>query len=191
MPATPPTRVGVKLTYHSPYRGGTKAWSQLWHFTGPDWASSAQFDTLVDALVAQLQGLIPSDTSIVEAIAYNAGSFVPVFTYVHTWTGTSTATSANRGALEDSALVKFTTTQRSVKNHPIYLFKWFHAVYNGGSGAWETLLAGLKTNINSNMNTVLAGLSDGTNTRQYCGPFGAVAQTRVTEDYIHTREFPT
>lgn len=189
--ATAPTRVGVKLIFHSPYRGGTKAWSQLWHFTGADWSGQSQFNTLVDALVAQLQGLIPSDTSIVEAIGYNAGSSVPVFTYTHTWTGTSSATSSARGALEDCALVKFTTTQRSKKNHPIYLFKWFHAVYNAGAGSNETLLAGLKTNINANMNTILAGLSDGTNTRQYCGPFGAVAQSRITEDYIHCREFPT
>lgn len=189
MPA--PTRVGVKLIFHSPYRGGTKQWSQLWHFTGPDWASSGQFNTLVDALVAQIQGLIPSDSSIEEAIGYNSGSSVPVYTYTHTWTGTSTATSSNRGALEDCALVKFTTTQRSSKNHPIYLFKWFRPAYNAGSGAWETLLSGLKSNIASNMNTILAGLSDGTNTRQYCGPFGAVAQTRVVEDYVHTREFPT
>lgn len=187
-----PTRVGVKLVFSSPYRGGTKVWSQLWHFDGPTtWASSGQFQTLVDNLVAQIQGLLPSDTSITEAIAYNAGSSVPVYTYTHTWTGTSTATTGRRQALEACALVKFTTTQRSTKNHPIYLFKWFHAVFSSGTGTYEALDSGLKTNIQNNMTTILGGLSDGTNTRQYCGPFGAVAQSRIVEPDLHMREFPT
>lgn len=189
--ATPATRVGVKLTFSSPYRGGTKHWSQLWHFTGPDWASSAQFNTLVDALVAQLQGLISSETSIISATGYNSGSSLPVYTYTHTWTGTSTATNSTKMPLEGCALIKFTTTQRSSKNHPIYLFKWLHAVYAAGASTPETLLTGLRSNILSNMSTVLAGLSDGTNTRQYCGPFGAVAQTRDVNTSVHMREFPT
>jgi len=190
--ATPPTRVGVKLRFNSPYRGGTKDWSQLWHFDGPTtWASSGQFQTLVDALVAQVRGLLPSTTTIVDAVAYNAGSSVPVYTYTRNLAGTSSASGGVVAPLETCALVKFTTTQRSTKNHPIYLFKWFHAVRSGGSGAADTLDSGLGGNIASNMTTVLAGLSDGTNTRSYCGPFGAVAQSRTVETYVHMREFPT
>lgn len=189
--ATPPTRVGVKLGFTSPYRGGTKAWSQLWHFTGPDWASAGQFTSLRTALLAQLTGLLPSDTHAVSATGYNPGSSVPVFSDSFSTAGSSSASGGVVTPLEACALVKFTTTQRSTKNHPIYLMKWIRAVRAGGSGAAETLDSGLKSNISSNMTTILAGLSDGTNTRQYCGPFGAVAQTRVVEDYVHMREFPT
>lgn len=181
----------MKLSFTSPYRGGTKTWSQLWHFTGPDWANAGQFTTLRTALLGQITGLLPSDTHAVSATAYNAGSSVPVFTDTFSTAGSSTASGGVVTPLEDCALVKFTTTQRTTKNHPIYLFKWFRAVRAGGAGAAETLDSGLKGNINSNMGTILAGLSDGTNTRQYCGPFGAVAQTRIVETYVHAREFPT
>lgn len=190
--ATAPTRVGVKVTWSSPYRGGTKQWSQLWHFDGPTtWSGSTEFDTFTDALKGQLLGLLPSDTTLVEMVGYNAGSFVPVYTHGYSLAGTSSASGGVVTPLEDCALVRFTTTQRSSKNHPIYLFKWFHAVRAGGSGSAETLDSGLKSNINSNMGTILGGLSDGTNTRFYCGPFGAVAQTRTVETYTHAREFPT
>lgn len=190
--ATAPTRVGVKVVWSSPYRGGTKVWSQLWHFDGPTtWSGQSQFDTFAIALEGQLLGLLPSDTTLVEMVGYNAGSFVPVFTHSFALAGTSSASSGVVTPLEAAALVRFTTTQRSSKNHPIYLFKWFHAVRAGGSGAAETLDSGLKGNINSNMGTIIGGLSDGTQNRFYCGPFGAVAQTRLVETYVHMREFPT
>jgi hypothetical protein len=187
-----PTRVGCKVTFSSPYRGGTKTWSQLWHFDGPtSWASQGQFDTFAIALKGQLLGLLPSGSTLVGMTGYNAGSSVPVFTHSFNLAGTSSASGGVAASLEMCALVRFTTTQRSSKNHPVYLFKWFHSVRVGAAGSTETLDAGLAGNINSNMGTIIGGLSDGTNTRFYCGPFGAVAQTRLVETYVHAREFPT
>lgn len=189
MPVPMPTRVGAKLRFTSPYRGGVKEWSQLWHFTGADWTLTT-FNNLTDALIAQLQGLLPPDTTIVGRVGYNPGSSVPVFDEGLALAGTSTATGSDRAPLEACALVRFGTTARSIKNHPIYLFKWFHAVYVVDPANAEKLLTGLRSNMQSNMTTILAGLSDGTTTRDYCGPFGAVAQDRLVEEYVHMREFP-
>jgi hypothetical protein len=134
---------------------------------------------------------MPSTTTLVEMVAYNAGSSVPVYTQSWGNAGTSSASGGVVPPLEMCALVRFATTARSSKNHPIYLFKWFHAVRSGGGGAEETLDSGLKGNINSNMGTIIGGMSDGTQNRFYCGPFGAVAQSRLVETYVHAREFPT
>lgn len=191
MPTVPPTQAGVKIVFQTPYRSGTKEWSQLWHFTGGSWQDSAHFVALYNALKAQLQGLLPSRTTFVEAVGYNPGSFVPVFTHTDGANGSSSVAGVPFAPLEAAMLARFSTTQRSTKNHPIYLYKWFHGIWTAGTTTPDQPPAGAISNMNSNLTTILAGLSDGTLTRDYCGPRGAVAQSRLVLPDLHMREFPT
>jgi hypothetical protein len=88
-------------------------------------------------------------------------------------------------------LWRFTTDQRTAKNHPIYLFKWFHGTQNDGLTSPDSLRNGIHSTAGGVAAALVTGVSDGTNTRVYCGPRGAVAQSSTVMPLLHMREFPT
>lgn len=186
--ATPPSG---KLVWQSPYRGGTRLWSNRYYVTGPDWSGSTQFHTWVDAVWGQLQGATLAATTLVEAVAYQGGSDLPFDTYSIGAAGTKSLGTSWRAPLEECLLLKFTTTARSTKNHPIYLFKFIHCVPTGGATSPDIPDSGYVSTATSRYGNFVSGLSDGTNNRILCGPRGAVAQSMVVETYLHHRDFPT
>ncbi len=181
----------MKITYSFSWRSGTRTWSQLWHWNGPSWASQAQFDTFTTNFWNDIKTGIPARVTAVSTTAYNAGSFLPVYTHSLAAAGTYTDTTNPQAPGEACMLWRFTTDARTTKNHPIYLFKWFHGMQTDGLTAPDTLRAGIQSTNASHLATILAGISDGTNTRFYTGPFGAVAQTGTVNTLLHMREFPT
>jgi hypothetical protein len=189
--STPPTQAGLKAVFSFAWRGGTRQWSQLYHWTQGSWQDQGHFNALSDAWWNLLKGGIPARNTLVETIAYNPGSFLPVYTKSYGSAGTYTDTSNPQALGEACMLAKFTTDQRTSKNHPIYLFKWFHGVQSQGSTAPDELRSGLDSTMAGNLTTLMGGLSDGTLTRKYCGPFGAVAQASSVNPELHVREFPT
>lgn len=190
MPAAP-TQAGIKLTFSFSYQGNTKVWSQLWHFTGGSWQDQTHFNALSDALWNQVKTVTCSRVTLVSSTGYNPGSFLPVYTKSYSAAGTYTDTSNPQAHGEACMLWRFTTDQRSTKNHPIYLYKWFHGTQSDGSTSPDTLRAGIHSSAAPPIAAILAGLSDGTLTRIYAGPRGAVAQSGTCNTLLHVREFPT
>lgn len=188
---TPPTQAGLKAVFSFSWRGGTKQWSQLYHWTQGSWQDNGHFNTLSDAWWNLIKGGIPARNTLVETIAYNPGSFLPVYTKAYGSAGTYTDTSNPQATGEACMLWRMTTDQRTSKNHPIYLFKWFHGVQDDGASSPDLLRSGLLTTNQGNATSLMSGLSDGTLTRKYCGPFGAVAQAASVNAQLHIREFPT
>lgn len=190
--ATPPTRVGVKVNYHFSWRGSTKPWSQLYHFDGPtSWSDQTHFDTFCTNLWNSIKVAIPARVTADTMTGYNAGSFLPVFTHSVAANGGYSDTTNPQAPGEACMLWRFTTDQRTTKNHPIYLFKWFHGMQTDGATSPDTLRAGIHSTAAGSVSDLLAGYSDGTNTRKYCGPRGAVAQSGTCMTLLHMREFPT
>jgi len=187
MAATP----SIKFLMQSSYRGGTKAWSNRYHFTGGVPADAAHWLALYNAVVADLKACWkPGETIIEGAIGYNAGSDVPV------WSGGAvTACTAPWGGgplcpLADAALVRYSTTARSSKNHPVYLFNYYHAVHRDPGSDVELLDSPQKSDFLGLANNWVAGYSDGTNTYKRAGPNGATAVGNEVEPYITHRDFP-
>lgn len=189
--AVPPDQAGIKLTFSFSWRGSTKNWSQLYHLTQGSWQDQGHFNAASDALWNLLKTAIPSRNTLVSSTGYNPGSFLPVFSKSYGAAGTFTDTANPQATGEACMLVKFTTTQRTTKNHPIYLFKWFHGVQSEGTTSPDTLRSGIRTTMQGQIDTLMGGISDGTLTRKYCGPFGAVAQVGTVNTLLHIREFPT
>lgn len=189
--STAPTQAGIKLVFSFLWRGGTRQWSQLYHFTQGAWQDQGHFNALSDALWNVVKSGVPARNTLVETIAYNPGSFLPVYTSSYGAAGTYTDTANPQAPGEACMLWKMTTDQRTTKNHPIYLFKWWHGMQTDGATSPDTLRAGIQTTNAGHATTLMAGLSDGTLTRKYCGPFGAVAQSASVNTQLHIREFPT
>lgn len=173
------------------WRGGTREWSNLWHFTQGSWQDQTHFNAFSDAWWNYIKQFTCARVTMVDTTGYDPGSFLPVFTKAYGAAGTYTDTSNPQAAGEMCLLWRFTTDQRTTKNHPIYLYKWFHGTQTDGATAPDTLRNGIKSTADGQITNVLSGASDGTLTRHYCGPFGAVAQSGTTNVHLIAREFPT
>lgn len=186
MAATPSVRIVKSFNY----RGQTQLWSNRYHITGGSVPDQSHFNTLADNITADEKQCLPSDVSIVEAIYYNAGSDVPVFSKSYSLAGTMTpAGSSRRQAGDVTALVRYATAARSSKNHPVYLFNYYHACFTASSGN-DTLESGQSADLLSYGNQWITGYSDGATTYHRAGPNGAAATGVEVEQYVTHRDFP-
>jgi hypothetical protein len=183
-------QASVKFTFTSPYEGGTKTWSTRLHVTGGNWQDQTHFNAFSDAVWTDWKSATDTHTTLVSATGYNGGSDLPVFSKSYNQAGTYTGTNP-RAALEMCILIRFTTTQRSSRNHPIYLYNWIHCVQIDSGTTPEVPLGGQKAAWTTRATSLVSGYSDGTLNRIRCGPNGAVAQSGAAETYLHHRDFPT
>jgi len=190
MPTTPPSQPSIKVTVRSPRRGGTVEWSNRWFFTGAN-LTSGQFAALVALLEAEYKLILPTTSTIILYTQYDAGSDVPVATSSVSVAGTLASTGRQFTPSDAAWLMRFSTSQRTSKNHPIYLFKYFHAVMIDTGGDGDSVAALQKSRGDSFANDVVTGFNDGTATRHITGPYGAVAIGQVVSSYVHHRDFPT
>lgn len=184
--ATPSIRI-VKTI---PWQGGTKTISNRYHFNGGTPASDSAWHTLMDNVTAAEKLIYVSTQHIVEAIGYAAGSDVPVSTKTYSLPGTFSTPTAGAQMGEVCALARWPTTARTSKNHPIYLFNYWHGVYVDTSGDNELLLAAQKTLMTTYANAWVTGFSDGTLTLVRAGPNGATGLTATVGTYVTVHEFP-
>lgn len=190
MTPAPSTRPSIKILYTIPYRGGSRTWSVRFHFSGGTPANSSAWAALALALRNDLKAGVSSGLSIIGSVGYAAGSEVPVWSETVSVAGTLASGTPATG--DSATMVRWTTDARSTKNHPIYLFNWFHGASWSGSGSSDTLLAAQKTvydNFAAKFASGGAGYSDGTNTYHRCGPYGAVGLVGSCNEYVRHRDF--
>ncbi len=190
MAVTPPSQPSIKVTVQSPRRGGTVNWSNRWFFTGSNF-TGGQFTALVALLQAEYTLVVPTTSTIIEYTRYDSGSDVPVTTNSVSVAGTLAATGRQYLPSDCAVLMRFSTSQRTSKNHPIYLFKYFHAVMEDTSGNGESVATLQKSRYDAFANDAVSGFNDGTSTRHITGPYGAVAIGQTVSAYVHHRDFPT
>lgn len=180
------------------YRGATRLWSNRYHVTGPTTITATPFGTFADAVVNDELDCLDGNVTVVRADwadASTATSTNPhgIVTQTKNYSvgGNISASGKVRCPGDCATFIRYSTTQRSSKNKPIYLWNWYHGVMYTSGGAQDTLDATMKTAIEEYGTDWLAGFSDGTNTRIRCGPRGAVAQARTVPATIRHRDFPT
>lgn len=188
MAATP----SIKVVKQTPFKGGSRQWSNRYHFNGGTPADAAHWHTLMDNVTAAEKLALNIDTTIVEAWGYAAGSEVPVANKVYSLAGTlSPASSFQKCPLEVAALIRWSTAARTSKNHPIYLFSYIHAVYiNGAASDFDHLDANQKSTLQTYASAWISGFSDGSITAVRASPNGAVATGSIVEEYVTHRDFP-
>lgn len=185
VPATP----SIKVFKSFGYRDVTRQWSNRYHFNGGTPADAAHWTTLSDAIVTAEKILYDNVMTIVKTVGYAAGSDVPVFTKTYSTVGTLVTTGGQKAPGDAAALIRYATTARTPKNHPVYLFNYFHGVYNTSTDN-DRILAGQITNYGTYAGDWLSGFSDGTNTYVRAGPNGATATGSLVETFITHRDFP-
>lgn len=191
MAATGSIRVVKQFTY----RGETREFSNRYFFTGHTPSNSTEWTGLSDALVALEAPCYPPTASggaeIVHTYGYDVGSDVPVFDKAYTTDGTCSTSLAQTVPGDVAALVRYSTAARSSKNHPIYLFNYYHAAQTaGGAGGKDTVAATTKTGLDALADAWVNGISDGTNFYSRTSPVGHNATGYVTESLLTHRDLP-
>jgi hypothetical protein len=186
MAPTPSVRIDKAFTY----RGAERIFSNRYHFNGGVPADNTHWNTLFDAITAAEKLVFENYVEIRKATAFAAGSELPV----HDKTYTLTCTGSFAGSVpvpgDCAALVRYSTTARSSKNHPIYLFNYYHGATLTESNGPDLLNAAQLTALQAYADAWLAGFSDGTITAVRAGPNGATATSRLVSANIHHRDFP-
>jgi len=189
--ATPDTKNSIVIYKEGSYRGGTKRWSNRYHFEGALPTDQTQFETWADLIGASEKTCFQSTLTIVEVVCYDASTATStnphgdaVFVKTYTTAGTLTPGSGDTDAPGDCAsLVRYSTDARSAKNHPVYLFNYYHNAMQQ-SGTADTLATAQKTALETYATAWVTGfVLDGTH-RERCGTRGAVAAGRRANQSI-------
>lgn len=175
-----------------PFKGGTREFSNRYHFNGGTPADDTHWHTLFDAVVAAEKLVHHSTVEIVDVIGYAAGSDVPVSSKTYTTAGTGSGDSDGSFAPGECAILeRYTTAARSTKNHPIYLFSYYHHVQvKTGSTGCDLVDPAFVTLHDTYAAAWLTGFSDGTITAVRASPQGAAATGHHTDEYVTHRDFP-
>ena len=176
-----------------PFIGRVVRWSNRYHFSGGTPASDSAWQTLFDNVSADELVMYDARSVIVEAHGYAAGSDLPVWTWTGSTAGSFTGTGAHACPADCVGIIRWETDQVTSKNHPIYLFNYYHGVFNGdgtGDSQWDMVFGSQHSRYQTFGSNWITGYSDGTNTYHRAGPNGAVAQSRFVSTYISHRDFP-
>lgn len=183
------TQASLKVTKTFTYLGVTRSWSNRYYLNASSIDTQAHFNTLADAVVTAEKAIHAPQTTITLVSYYAPGSEVAVWTRTYSTIGTFTPT-GQRAPGDVAQLVRYTTTQRSTKNHPIYLFNYYHGCDVQTQPNQDKSTTAYATALGTYANSWVSGFSDGVTTYKKAGPRGAVATGYVVETYLTHRDFP-
>lgn len=189
MSKPPATRPSITVLATVAYKGETRAHGNRYYFDGILEPTNAEFQQLWDAFKDYQLGTLPASEQVTSVIGKHPGSEVPVWTISPAAPGTLVETGMDRCPGDCAAYIRFTTDQRSAKNHPIYLGNFIKPVYKAPGGPPDDIVTHDFSQIASLAANWLEGFTIGSTLCQRCGPYGAVAQSYVVKPHITHRDF--
>lgn len=180
----------IKVVKRFTYRGQTKDWSNRYHFTNSAPDTPAKWLAFSDTVVAAEKVIFGGLVTIVGTYGYAAGSDIPVYSKTYTQAGTGVFTGALPAPGDAAALCRYSTADRTEKNHPLYLFQYWHSALVDSTTGGDALKTTQATAMQAYANQWVAGFSDGSVTHKRCGPNGNVATAALVNANITHRDFP-
>lgn len=195
--ATADTKNSIVIVKQFTYRGASRKFSNRYHFEGDLPADTTAWTTLADNITAAEKAIYDSDVEIVQALGYDASTATStnphgdaVFAKTYALAGTGAFGAGAIPAPGDcAAMARYSTLARSSKNHPVYLFNYYHGAQIPVAGG-DAVVSGQKTAIETYGAAWITGFTDGTGARERCGPRGAGAVAMHCDPNIRHRDFP-
>lgn len=177
------------------YRNALAEFSNRYHFDGGTPSDATHWTTFSDAVVdAEKLIFLPfasKGAKIIATVGYDAGSEVPVFNKTYTTDGTAAPTNWQMVPGDVAELVRYSTNNRSSKNHPIYLFNYYHTFGIQSNAAWaDACNSDQKALLSTYAAAWITGFSDGTNTHHRTGPSGHLATGHLESLNLTHRDLP-
>lgn len=185
----------IRIVKEFTYRGQTRHFSNRYHFGTYLPPDATHWTTLMDAVTAAEKLIYAAEAfggaKIIQGVGYAGGSEVPVFTKTYSLDGTFSPPSGIPIPGDCAAIVRYSTPDRSVKNHPIYCFNYYHSMYGGGSVATkDSLYSGQLTVLQTYAAAWLTGFSDGTTTVHRSRPSGDLCTGSLVNPLVTHRDLP-
>lgn len=189
MAATP----SLLVAYTVPDRDGIKTVTNRHHFLGGTPADIAAWHTLMDNVVADFKDCISTEAEIIRCDGYAAGSDVAITEKAYTQSGSVTIGDTGKCSTRgfECGLIRWSTDQKTSKNHPIYLFAYIHGMVTGGvSGTDAQQINGGQVSVLQDFAStwISPGYSDGTNSYTRAGPNGAAAIDFFVDNYLRDHD---
>lgn len=141
-------------------------------------------------MVTAEKAALGTNLTIVQTYGYAPGSDVPVYSKAYTTAGTLSIAGLPQMPGDAALLVRYATATRTSKNHPLYLFSWYHGLCSAAIGSPDTPSSTLVTANGTYASGWVTGISDGTITHKRAGPNGDVATGYLVENQVRHRDFP-
>ncbi len=185
------TQPRLKIVKSFSYRGATRLFSNSYFFGPNTPADDAHWDNLIGNVVVLEKTIYPSTVTIVEAVCYDGGSDLPVFSETLSTAGTLTVPGDVHQLPGDvAALLRWDTDTRTVKNHPLYLFNYYHAAMMEEGDPPDNLYGAQNSAIADYAQAWIDGISDGVHNAHRYGPNGAIATDLSVQQTVTHRDFP-
>lgn len=155
----------VRIVKEFTYRGQVTEFSNRYHIGVNFPSSSGAWDLLLSNIMTAEAKMWPSfadgGARVVRGVGLGPNSNIPVHELVSTHDGQIPLGGIDALPGDVAAIMKCTTPDRSVRNHPIYLFSYFHAAQKNIGSPADELATVQHTAMNTYCSEWLAGFSDG------------------------------